>query len=171
MISQYVGEALLGWLIADLFSGLFHFWQDRWGAEDTPFIGGWLIRPARLHHEKPLVFLDGSFLYRNGATFAFVGLIAGFWLMLFGPSVMLAAAVLGGALTTQVHYWAHRPGSAGPTVRMFQEIGLIQSPKHHAGHHRPPQNVRYCVLTDWLNPVLDVGGSLIHRTAVSSPPR
>ena len=41
---------------------------------------------------------------------------------------------------------------------VLQEIGLLQSPVHHAGHHRPPSDRRYCVLTDWLNPVLDAVG-------------
>lgn len=155
MIASAVGELLIGWLAADLMSGAFHWWQDRLASPHWPHVGPWLIEPSRLHHREPLAFVAGSFAYRNGATFAFVAGVAAAWLALLGPSLSLAAAMVGGALSTQIHYWTHRPSAGGTLVRVLQEIGVVQSPKHHAGHHRPPQDRRYCVLTDWCNPVLD----------------
>ncbi|MFN9421301.1 MAG: fatty acid desaturase CarF family protein [Pirellula sp.] len=32
---------------------------------------------------------------------------------------------------------------------------MLQSPKHHAQHHIEPFESKYCVMTDWLNPILD----------------
>lgn len=155
MIAAAVGQALIGWLIADLLSGAFHWWHDRLTSTRWPVIGQWLVEPARLHHREPLAFLNGTFAYRHGSTYALALAGGAVWLALLGPSITLAAAVIGAALTTQVHEWTHHPSAAGPMVRVLQETGLIQSPKHHAGHHRPPQLQRYCALTDWLNPVLD----------------
>jgi ubiquitin-conjugating enzyme E2 variant len=74
---------------------------------------------------------------------------------LFGFSVLIAAMMVGGSLVNEVHAWAHRPSTAPRWARVLQETGFIQSPKHHAGHHRPPQDKHYCILTDWLDPVLD----------------
>jgi sterol desaturase/sphingolipid hydroxylase (fatty acid hydroxylase superfamily) len=155
VIAGAIGEALIGWLVADFLSGVFHWWQDRLTSPRWRIIGPWLIEPSRLHHRQPRAFLAGSFLRRNGPAFALVVGVGAAWLALFGPTIALASAIVGGALTTQVHYWTHRPSIVGPFLRVLQETGVLQSPKHHAGHHRPPQDRRYCALTDWLNPTLD----------------
>lgn len=155
MIADAIGQALIGWLAADFVSGAFHWWQDRLASSRWPRIGPWLIEPSRVHHREPLAFLAGSFGWRTGYTIALALAVGAALLPLIGPSIGLAAAVIGGAVSTEVHYLAHRPKAAGPVVRVLQEVGVIQSPKHHAGHHGPPHLRRYCVLTDWLNPVLD----------------
>lgn len=158
MLSTIVGQALLGWLLADLVTGAFHWWEDRFGREDWPLIGPWLIAPNRLHHAAPLAFAQHGFWPRNAASIV-AALVVGFaWLLLTGPSVLMAAALAGGALANEVHYFAHRPSAAGPVLRVLQQTGLVQSPKGHAAHHRPPHQVNYCVLTDWLNPALEAVG-------------
>ena len=152
---ELIGQALAGWLLADLITGTFHWWEDRIGREDMPLIGGWIVAPNRLHHSDPLAFLRGSLFDRSLATMVAAALVGAAWCLLFGPSVLLAAAVIGSALVNEVHRFAHEPKAAGAFLRVLQDIGLIQSSKHHAGHHRPPSTIRYCVLTDWLNPLLD----------------
>lgn len=153
-VSAFIGQALLGWLLADLLTGIFHLWQDH-GRERWPVVGSFLIAPAVLHHRQPLAFVKLSHAWRNGTTYVGVLLVALLWLVIAGPSVVLAFAALGGCLSTQVHYWAHRPSVAPSIVRLLQEIGIFQSPKGHAGHHRPPHKQNYCALTDWLNPVMN----------------
>lgn len=154
LLGNIFGQAIAGWLFADLVTGIFHWWEDRVGREDMPIIGKWLIGPNRLHHTEPLAFLDGNVCDRSLAVFVTAAIVALAWLAITGPSVFWASACLGGAMSNEVHAWAHvrRPGSL---VALLQEIGLFQSPRHHAGHHRAPSDTRYCVLTDWLNPVLD----------------
>lgn len=152
-VSSVVGEILIGWIIADAMTGVFHYWQDH-GREKWPLIGKFLISPAVLHHRKPQAFTNGGFLYRNLATFIGVLAVASVWLALLGPSFMLASATAGGMLSTQAHYWAHRPSLAPGFVRTLQQIGVLQSPKGHALHHRPPHTESYCALTDWLNPLI-----------------
>jgi hypothetical protein len=62
---------------------------------------------------------------------------------------------IGGALANEVHRYAHQPSAAPGWVRVLQEIGLCQSPKEHSAHHRPPHDANFCILTDWLNPLLE----------------
>jgi hypothetical protein len=152
---SFVGQLLVGWLLADLLSGIFHWWQDQFGKESWPVIGPWLIAPNRLHHTEPLTFLQNNFTQRTRATIMAAGLFGAIWWYLAGPSVLLFTTVVGLSITTEVHYLAHAPRFAGPVLSVLQEIGLIQSPKGHALHHRPPQNRNYCALTDWLNPILE----------------
>jgi ubiquitin-conjugating enzyme E2 variant len=86
-----------------------------------------------------------------------VPLIAGVYLV-SGPSLFWLAASAGGLMSYEVHRWAHAPRLAPRWAVVLQEIGLFQSPKDHAAHHRPPQDRAYCILTAWLNPVLDAAG-------------
>jgi hypothetical protein len=157
-LSSIVGQALLGWLLADLVTGLFHWWEDRCGRADWPLLGQWLIAPNRLHHVDPMAFTRHGFVARNGASIAAALAVGALGLIIAGPSVLLAVTVIGGAIANEVHFYAHRPSCAGQVLRVLQQTGVIQSPKGHAAHHRPPHQVNYCVLTDWLNPTLEAVG-------------
>ncbi len=154
-MTEILGQLLIGWLIADLLTGVFHWWEDRVATETMPIIGPWLIAPNRLHHRDPMAFTRGTLWQRSGATVIGVALIAGVWLIALGPSFVLLAAAVGGAASTEIHYWTHRAEGRPLAIRVLQEIGVIQSPAQHAQHHKPPSNRRYCIVTDWLNPVLD----------------
>ena len=48
--------------------------------------------------------------------------------------------------------------SADPTrctITWLQRLRLLQTPQHHAVHHTNPKDVRYCPITNAVNPVLD----------------
>jgi ubiquitin-conjugating enzyme E2 variant len=155
ILATLVGEAVLGWLAADFLSGAFHWWEDRYGRTSWPLVGPWIIAPNRLHHVKPLAFLEKTFWGRNNASIIASSLVGAVLAATFGMSLWLAVMGLGGALANEVHRYTHQPSQAPAWVRLLQEIGLLQSPKSHALHHRPPQDRNYCVLSDWLNPVLE----------------
>lgn len=150
-----ITQLLAGWLLADLIGGLFHWIEDRMGSPDWPIVGRHVIEPNRLHHAQPLAFTRGGFFARNWTTWlAVVAIVAPLFAM-FGASPWLVAATAGGLLSNQVHYWAHLPSRAPTSVRVLQDLGLMQSSRHHQVHHAKPHDRRYCVLTDWLNPLLD----------------
>jgi hypothetical protein len=150
-----IGQLLVGWLLADLISGIFHWWEDQFGKASWPLIGPWLVAPNQLHHAEPLVFLQNTFSKRTRASIISAVLLGAVWWYFAGPSVLLFTTVVGLSLATEVHRLAHAPRHAGPILKVLQQIGVIQSPKGHALHHRPPQNRNFCALTDWLNPALE----------------
>ena len=152
--AQIFGEAILGWLFADLVTGLFHWWEDRIGRVDMPIVGKWLVEPNRLHHVEPMTFTQGSVADRSLACAVAAGIVAALWVLAFGPSVFCLFFAIGGAVVNEVHRLAHL-GKAPGLLGVLQDIGLLQSPAHHAGHHRGEHDQRYLVLTDWLNPVVD----------------
>lgn len=155
MIALWFGQAILGWLIADAFSGVFHWWQDRIGDERMPIIGPEVVVPNRLHHVDPLAFTRSTLLSRNLPLWIATALISATWLTVTGPDLMWLFATLGGLMVNEVHVWSHLPQRTNRLVRMLQETGFFQSPRQHAIHHRAPHDRRYCILTDWLNPMLD----------------
>jgi sterol desaturase/sphingolipid hydroxylase (fatty acid hydroxylase superfamily) len=154
-VASVAGELLLGWLAADLATAIFHWWEDRFGREDWPVIGPWIIAPNRLHHAEPLAFTAGDFLDRNRASIGAALIVGAAMAALLGPSIWLAALLVGVSVTNEVHRFAHQPSASPTWLRMLQQTGVVQSPKAHAAHHRPPFDRNYCVLTDWLNPLLE----------------
>lgn len=158
MISELLGQALIGWLLADLITGMFHWWEDRVGRVEWPIVGPWIIAPNRLHHLSPLAFTRHGFLDRNRASMLAAAIVWALWGMAFGPSVTLATAMIGAGLSNEVHRYAHQPSLAPGWVRVLQQIGIVQSPNVHKVHHRPPFEQNFCILTDWLNPPLEALG-------------
>ena len=153
---MFLIELVAVWLLADFVSGLVHWAEDSYGRETTPVIGRWLVRPNLLHHRNATAFVVNSWL-------------ASSWDLAATGAAVLAAASMAGALTwqvglfvllgtnaNQIHKWNHMPRSRLPApVRLLQRLRLLQSPGHHAQHHRGAQDSHYCVITDALNPLLD----------------
>ena len=150
-----LAKLLAGWLIADLLGGFIHWLEDRVLTERTPILGPIVVAPNRRHHREPMAFAAGSILTRNGTTWLAAGILSIIWLALLGPSLVWVAASIGGAVSSSVHYLTHQPRLANRAVKILQEVGLVQSAAHHAGHHRPPSDRRYCPLTGWVNPIVD----------------
>jgi hypothetical protein len=147
-------QLLIGWLIADLFSGLLHWLEDRVLWSNIPLLGKYVVVPNRGHHADPVAFTRTSVWERNSTTWLAVVAIAAVWLLLFGFSLVLVGAFAGGLLVTEVHVRAHRKPDSR-IWRILQEIGLVQSGRHHGQHHRGAMDRSYCILTGWLNPILD----------------
>lgn len=157
-----IGQLLLGWLLADLVTGAFHWWEDNYGSETWPIVGPWIIRPNRLHHRAPLQFTRHGFMERNRASMVVAAVVGIALTVMFGPQFWISSLVLGGAISNEVHCFAHRPSTASVWISVLQQIGLVQSPREHSRHHRPPHDANYCILTDWLNPLLEALGFWRH---------
>ncbi|WP_375209774.1 fatty acid desaturase CarF family protein [Hyphomonas jannaschiana] len=149
------GQALAGWLLADLGSGVIHWAQDRYGSPRWPLVGG-IVRDTIRHHRKPMGFLDKPVLARSARMIG-LALVVLMALLLAGAPLAFALPLSAGIfLSNEIHAAAHAKARSLPgPVRALQRIGLIQSPLHHAAHHRHLKNVNFCTLTDWVNPVLE----------------
>ena len=155
---EAVASILLGWLLADFLAGVVHWWEDRIADPRWPFLGEHVVIPNRLHHEQPMAFVAAGFIERNWTTAVAAWLIGGALIALLGPSLIILTAIAGGTVANEVHRYAHTPGDAPAWLRAAQRTGFLQSPAGHARHHRGQQDSDYCVLTDWLNPWLELIG-------------
>lgn len=155
---EIVSALLFGWLIADFLSGLLHWLEDRVLWVGMPLLSAAIVEPNRLHHRAPLAFLDSRFVDRNWTSWVAALPIALAWLVVFGFSAELLGALCGALVANEVHALAHRPRNVPRWVRALQWTGLIQSPEYHRLHHLADRDRAYCVLTNWLNPWLDLIG-------------
>lgn len=151
---------LLGYVLADLGSGVVHWFCDTFCSETTPLIGRILIQPFREHHEFPQRIAECRFIEQDtGNFFILIPLLSGLLLQgvdgrgaLFGCWVVLGLC-LGSFVTNSVHKWAHAQ-NVPRMVRVLQRLGLIINPMRHALHHHSHDR-SYCITTGWLNPPLD----------------
>ncbi len=145
--------ALLGWLLADLFSDLAHWSLDTFGSVRTPLVGPAIIRPFREHHAEPEAMTRHDFIEVNGASClgCLPLLLLGCMLDGFAHALVVFTC-LGVLVTNQCHKWAHAlPGENSCLVRKLQDFGLILRPSEHARHHTPPYNSNFCTANGWLN--------------------
>lgn len=148
LITNFVGYLVICWVAADFLSGVIHWAEDRYANENWPIIGKFVAKPNQLHHAAPFAFLAGSYWHRNWTTivlampFFFISLPSK-WAFIF----------LVASQGNEIHAWSHQRCNA--IIRTFQATGMLQSPREHGSHHRAPFDVRYCVLSNWLNPILD----------------
>lgn len=146
----------LGIVIADLFSGVFHWWEDTYGNPEWPIIGPYVIEPNIWHHSEPLKFTRAPFWKRNRVVFVLAAMIASaFWLAgWINPTTV--TALIFGSLANEIHVWTHVPKKKRPLpVRWLQNLGVFTTSKEHWKHHTQGFDKRYCTVTNILNPVLD----------------
>lgn len=147
-----VGAALLA---VDFISGLVHWAEDTFGTETTPIVGRWIVAPNVLHHHDANAFVRRGWFASNW-DLGLAGLLlvgAAWWTRRLDAAIV--AFALAGAFANQIHKWNHAPARAPLPVKLLWAARLLQAPAHHAGHHRGAKNTRYCVVTPFVNPVLD----------------
>lgn len=145
-------EVVITVLVADFASGVVHWLEDAYGRQEWP-ITGWLItEPNIRHHHDPRYFTRHGWFRSSWLLLCFnVVILAVAWLCgLLTWHVWLFAAL--GANANEIHKWAHRSLSEnGPIISFLQRIRLLQT----ARHHLDPKNSHYCVLTNFVNPIVD----------------
>lgn len=154
--------AVLGYLAADLVSGLVHYLADTFGSIHTPILGPTFLKRFREHHVAPDVITTLDFFEVNGAN-SLISLpfaAALLWLPIRDGGAALTIGcfglvfLLGVFLTNQFHRWAHLP--ARPRwLRWLHASGLVLTPEHHARHHVAPYKSHYCITSGMLNQILD----------------
>ncbi|MBI1816145.1 MAG: hypothetical protein HYR72_14300 [Deltaproteobacteria bacterium] len=161
----YVLGLPLGFLAADVASGLIHWFCDTYFQPSTPLIGTMVIAPFREHHVDPAALGRHGWFERNGNNcLAALPLLvlalsslgsqqsASVWHSVVNGSLTAASITL--CLTNQIHAWAH---SDGPpyVVRFLQRVGVLIAPERHIVHHHGSRERSYAVVSGWSNWWLD----------------
>ena len=152
----------VGLLGADFTSGFVHWFFDTWGSTDTPIVGQLAIRTFREHHVDARAMTRHGFVETNGHNIALSLLpsLTGYFALthrslpyaLLGMTCFFMATC--GAMTSQIHQWAHLP-QAPRVVRWFQDAGLVIGARHHQRHHVMPHDSHYCITVGWMNAPLE----------------
>lgn len=149
-------DVVVTWLITDFVSGVFHWWQDAYGDPYWPVIGTHITRPNILHHYAPRALLAKSW-WNSSRTLLVIALcIAGVAWSAGALSWMLLLGLGLGVNMNQIHKWSHQsPRRIPAPVRWLQRLGVLQSPRQHRAHHLDTRDTNYCILSDYVNPMLE----------------
>ena len=143
-------------LVADFLSGLFHWLEDAYGREHWPITGKLITRPNILHHYDPAYFTRHSW-FESAQVLLVIGLavLLGAWaLSLLSWKIILVVAI--GVNAKEIRKWVHQSRHKNSRlVSWLQDLGVLQSADHHATHHRGEKSTHYCVVTNYLNPLLE----------------
>ncbi|CAM9326467.1 unnamed protein product [Ectocarpus sp. 12 AP-2014] len=148
--------AFVGYTIADLVSGVFHWSVDNYGDGSTPVFGA-VIEAFQGHHGSPWTITYRPFENNvHKIAYAVLPLLAMLRLVNPGPAgVALGVTFLIGSLmSNEFHRFAHMT-SPPPLVRALQKFGVTVSRKEHGRHHSSPFEEKYCIVTGICNGPLD----------------
>ncbi len=147
------GKLLLCILIADLLTGAIHWFEDAYGNPNWKFGLGQVVKDNILHHEQPNKFLEVSFLERIKVSLFIAGILFSLFLLLGIMNWYIAFTLCYASLSNQIHAISHTH-QTNKVILLLQKIGLIQSKWMHDLHHDAPYDCNYCVMTNYLNPIL-----------------
>ncbi|KAL8033584.1 hypothetical protein ABFX02_13G168900 [Erythranthe guttata] len=149
---------LIGYVMADLGSGVYHWGIDNYGGAGTPVFGS-QIEAFQGHHRWPWTitrrqFANNLHALARAVAFAVLPII----LICDDPVVLGFVGVCSGCImfSQQFHAWAHTTKSKlPPLVAALQDGGVLVSRSQHAAHHRAPYNNNYCIVSGVWNETLD----------------
>ncbi|KAK9938481.1 hypothetical protein M0R45_015214 [Rubus argutus] len=149
---------LVGYVLADLGSGVYHWGIDNYGGASTPIFGA-QIEAFQGHHKWPWTITKRQFANNLHAlarviTFTVLPLDLAF----DDPILHGFIAVCSGCImfSQQFHAWAHGTKSRlPPLVVALQDSGILISRSQHSAHHRQPYNNNYCIVSGVWNEFLD----------------
>ena len=149
-------QSLLVIMLADFIAGIVHWFEDAYVRENTPLIGSIIGKANVIHHHLPRYMTRNNWWQSSWdlVCFSAVIVLVALWFDLLTWQVWLFAVISANA--NQVHKWSHQTRSEnGRIITFLQNIRVVQTPHHHAVHHTNPKNVRYCPITNLVNPILD----------------
>jgi ubiquitin-conjugating enzyme E2 variant len=157
-MSEVILHAVATILLADLASGIVHWLEDAYARPGTPLLGA-LAQANLRHHWRPREFLAKSWLESSAdlllAALLVIGLAGALGILTW--QVVLFSALVANA--NQIHKWAHMNRAELPrVVYWLQRAYLLQTPRHHGRHHGGTRTTHYCVITNFLNPLLEEVG-------------
>jgi Lipid desaturase domain len=148
---------VMGWLAADLGSGLVHWLFDNYFEETTPFFGPNVVFPFREHHSDPENITRHNLreMLGNSALITLPVQLGAFALTELRPVLasFLSAAAIFGVLANLFHSWAHLPRIPA-WLYWLQKTRLVLNPAHHEIHHTAPHASHYCVCSGAMNAFL-----------------
>lgn len=141
---------------ADLTVALGHFSLDSYAdsSRGPEFLRA-LAKANQLHHARPLEFTTKTLL-ENARETALIGVAIVLLACLAGVlswQVWLYAVVIGASAA--FHRFQHLPIDQVPClIKLLQAVGLLQSRRQHADHHRV-HHAQYAIMLSWTNPLLE----------------
>jgi len=154
-------QIIIGFLLADLITGSFHWFEDTYldYCVDIPFIGE-IAKDNELHHYFPRSMLAYSYL--ENITVSLPAIIIVLVIIYFLNKNLfikypyfIATFSFFAIIANIIHKFSHmRDCEKSWFLNLLQKYGILASSDHHKLHHKL-SNEKYCVITEFNNFYLD----------------
>jgi hypothetical protein len=146
-------------VLADFVSGLVHWLEDAYvrfkPQRKLPLLNS-IALENDLHHRRPRDFLARSWWASSWDLALIGGVVLAVAYAIGQLNWAVVVFVLLASNANQLHKWAHRNPRENPwLVTLLQRAHILQTPRHHGRHHSGEKNTHYCVVTNFLNPLLE----------------
>lgn len=155
-------QILLGYILADFFGGVFHWFEDTYLDYDSKncFFNE-LSKHNELHHYFPRTIVGYSYFENISSSLPIIAIIA-LIILFFYPKFVsnnpffYTSLLIFGILTNVFHKWSHMRECELPRIILFfQNTGLLCSHAVHRIHHTENNDSSYCPISTYLNIILD----------------
>jgi len=160
-ILSMIIQIIFGFILADIIAGIFHWFEDTYLAFNTelPFFDE-IAKDNELHHYFPrsLVYYSNwdNVTYTLPVSLIFIGI-----LILVGAPILkyiwfFSSFCFFFITSNIIHKYSHmRECELSPFIRVLQKLNLLCSHEQHAVHHTTENDGKYCVISGFMNTVLD----------------
>lgn len=153
---KYPLEIFLLWLLADFLTGAVHWWEDAYGNPTWPVLGKYIVIPNLEHHRNPDSLTKGSYWHRIDTSAIAAVVIAGVLWIAGWHSWQMVLCFLFASQANEIHAASHRTDAEnGKIIAFLQRTGIFQGKESHDWHHAAPYDTNFCVMTEFLNPILN----------------
>ena len=146
----------MGYILADVIMGIYHWIKDTYFGPFTPIIGKLFVWGSRLHHIRPKYvteFLDRDLFFDSAKwTALWIGPLI--YYLGFNPFLISLFTII--AINDIIHKYAHMSDQKRPYWASFlQKIYIFQSRDEHHLHHTYPYTTHYCPITPFVNVIFE----------------
>ena len=182
--TEFAGGLLAGWLLADLVSGVVHAVDDilvyRTFTDKAMPVEHFIRRNDKLldfpqkddeddHHKNPTIFTKKSYWYTARIYHLMAFPMLGVTALLDNSETKytLLLVTLLGANNHLFHAVAHGGYKGNRAVAALQKCGVLLSTKHHAKHHQGDHERNFCIISGWMDCVLNPTLHYLIKPAIS----
>ena len=161
-----MGQVLLAWILADIITGIVHWYEERYMAFGYKWeVLNEINRDNKLHHMKPTAMLKST-PWENIRYSVYVGVPFALVFYFIGLPVCIWLGTIFACFGNLVHRWSHTPDRQLPRwIKFGQWTGLFIDKQQHDEHHyyaagglildKEDSTRRYCPMSKWNNRWLD----------------
>ena len=155
-------QIIIGYILADFLAGFVHWFEDTYldYNSNIPFLNE-ISKHNELHHYFPRTIVSYSYL-ENIISPLVILLIIFLLIFIFSSKslstypFLYASFFLFGLFSNVIHKFSHMRECELPVIILFlQNIGVLCSHSIHREHHVVNNSSKYCVISPYLNPILD----------------
>jgi len=158
---HFILQIIIGFLLADFISGIFHWSQDTYlhYCTNIPFLSS-VAKDNELHHYFPRSLIVYSYLEHMYITLLLTIIVISIIFIynkkfLFQYKYLFITLAFFSTTANIVHRYAHmRECENYKVVTLLQKTGILCSHNHHSIHHEKSDE-KYCVVSEYNNYILD----------------